>query len=173
MSTRLLTITLAAALFTPAAPAALAQNCEAPPGSAAVDQYCEAIPEGGGSQSGNDFQRSAAGSAAEGTGGASSPLSAAALRALRAAGAEGAAVEELARTSRATRGGGSAAAGDVAGVSAASDDVSGSPLNAVSASVENGPVAGPLLIWALLGATLALIGLAWVPYRRRNGEPRD
>lgn len=176
MSARFLTFVLTIAVLVPTASPALAQDCEAPPGSAAVDQYCEAIPEGSGSQSGNDFQRNAAGASAGGNDGGS-PLPPATARDLRAAGATGAAVEQLARASRgeAASGGGASGpagegTGDVAGVSASRDDVSGSPLKAIPASVENGPVAGPVLSWTLLGATVAILGLAWVGYRRRGDD---
>lgn len=180
MTIRLITASLVVALLTLTASPALAQTCEAPPGSAAVDQYCEAIPEGSGSQSGADFQRSAGSSSSDGTSGSGtgSGLSDDTARELRAAGSAGAAVEQLSRASRAKApSGGSTAQGDVAGVDAASDDVSGSPLKAIPASVENGPVAGPVLVWALLAATLALLGLGWVAYRHRDdgvaGSPSD
>ncbi|UUY02894.1 hypothetical protein LRS13_19740 [Svornostia abyssi] len=48
--------------------------------------------------------------------------------------------------------------------------MSGSPLKAVSASVQNGPVAGSLLIWALLGGTFAVLALGWIRYRSRGTD---
>ncbi len=170
-----LVIALAAALVPSiAAPAAQAQGCEAPPGSAAVEQYCEAIPQGDGSQSGNNFQREASestpgGGGTNGQSGGNPALSAEAARELQSSGADGEAVAELARAS----GGGPTGAsdeeaGEVAGTVAQSEAASGSPLKAVSASVENGPVAGPLMIWALLGATLIVLALGWMRFRRNH-----
>ena len=65
-----------------------------------MEQYCEAIPEGGGSQSGNDFQRDAAATGGGGTGGGGRRQQprfrpADVTEALEAAGADGAAVREL------------------------------------------------------------------------------
>ena len=182
MRLRLVIALLASLLAVTAAPAAHAQGCEAPPGSAAVEQYCEAIPEGDGSQSGNNFQREASESAAGGgstngqSGGESTALSAEAAQALQSSGADGEAVAELARAS----GGGQTGTpsdstndetGEVAGTVAESDEASGSPLKAVSASVENGPVAGSLMIWALLGATLVVLALGWMRFRRTDATP--
>ncbi len=182
MRPRLVIALLASLLAIIAAPAAHAQSCEAPPGSAAVEQYCEAIPEGDGAQSGNDFRREATDSAAGGGGttgqggSGDSTLSPEATEALESAGADGAAVADLARASsggRNTSSNGSSAseAGDVAGSSATSEEASGSPLKAVSASVENGPVAGSLMIWALLGATLVVLALGWMRFRRNDVTP--
>lgn len=172
MRSRLLPILLAlAALATWSAPAQ-AQNCEAPPGSAAVDQYCEAIPEGGGSQSGNDFQRERATSGSGTTEGDATALPAGTATELEAAGQDGEAIAKLAAggTTGTTSGGSADASGDVAGATASSEDVSGSPLKAVSASVQNGPVAGSLLIWALLGSAFAVLALGWIRYRSRGTD---
>ena len=179
MRLRLVTALLAALLAVVAAPSAHAQSCEAPPGSAAVEQYCEAIPEGDGAQSGNDFRREAAesvsgGGGTNGQGGSGNPaLSVEAAQALESAGADGEAVADLARASSggqsaSSNGNAASEAGDVAGSSASSDEASGSPLKAVSASVENGPVAGSLMIWALLGATLVVLALGWMRFRRTD-----
>ncbi len=174
---------LASLLAAIAAPTAHAQSCEAPPGSAAVEQYCEAIPEGDGSQSGNDFQRESSGSAGSGASsngpsdGGSPGLSDEAAQALQNGGADGAAVSNLARASRGGEGssgssaGAATEAGEVAGTAAQSGEASGSPLRAVSASVENGPVAGSLMIWALLGATLVVLALGWTRFRRTDTTP--
>ncbi len=166
-------LSVALALAGSGAPAQ-AQNCEAPPGSAAVDQYCEAIPEGGGSQSGNDFQRERATSGAAATPSGDSPgLPAGTATALESAGQDGEAVAKLAAggAGRTTASEDAAEpAGEVAGATASSDDVSSSPLKAVSASVQNGPVAGSLLIWALLGSTIAVLALGWIRYRRSGTD---
>lgn len=182
MRSRLVIALLASLLAATAAPSAHAQSCEAPPGSAAVEQYCEAIPEGDGAQSGNDFRREATESAGAGggtngqDGSGGSTLSPEATEALESAGADGDAVADLARASSggpntASNGTSEAEAGDVAGSSASSQEASGSPLKAVSASVENGPVAGSLMIWALLGATLVVLALGWMRFRRTGAPP--
>ncbi|MBJ7328680.1 MAG: hypothetical protein JHC95_02215 [Solirubrobacteraceae bacterium] len=152
-----------------------AQTCEAPPGSSAVDQYCEAIPEGGGSQSSDDFNRSdnsgaVAGSSSGGgggTGGTSGQTASPAAEELEAAGADGAAVSGLTKTSGASATKTTTSQGAVAGDTASSEP-SGSPLKAVSASVENGSTVGSGLIWGLLAVTLVLAALGWVAYRRHD-----
>lgn len=172
MRSRLLPILLALAALAMWSAPAQAQNCEAPPGSAAVDQYCEAIPEGGGSQSGNDFQRERATSGSGATEGDATAVPAGTATELKAAGQDGEAIAKLAAgsTTGTSSGGSADASGDVAGATASSEHVSGSPLKAVSASVQNGPVAGSLLIWALLGSTFAVLALGWIRYRSRGTD---
>lgn len=170
--TTLLPLAALAALMS--APSAQAQDCEAPPGSAAVEQYCEAIPEGSGSQSGNEFQRERATQGGEGDAGGgqrNNAFSADTASKLESEGTEGAAVAALVGQSSRSSGSGSTGSagttndGGVAGAQASGGEASTSPLKAVSASVVNGPVTGPLLIWALLGSTVAVCGLGWIRYR--------
>lgn len=176
MRTRLVFAFLLSALLVVEAPSAHAQSCEAPPGSAAVDQYCEAIPEGDGSQSGSDFRRQSAESSAGREQDDGSALPAAALKQLQSAGSDGGSVANLARAARDTRQplpGGNNEAGEVAGATASSDAGSGSPLKALSASVQNGPIAGSLLIWGLLGSTVAVLSVGWIRHRGGDTDAPD
>lgn len=175
-------LVLTAAICTCLPGAALAQRCEAPPGSSAVEQYCEAIPEGGGTQSGDDFQQSRGDGSSSGDDSASG-VSEATQQELSDAGADGAAIVGLAAGSSGGGTGGSGGAsgpgsdagesgeqGAVRGASAQGSEPSGSPLKAVSASVENGATIGGVFIWALLGITLLVAALAWATFRGRGND---
>lgn len=168
----LIGLAVTAALVVPAP--ALAQRCQAPPGSSAVEQYCEAVPEGGGTQSGDDFAGSGG---RQDPGGNVNGLSRSAQRELRTKGADGAAVVGLVAASSGGNndGGGSSGGtgprGSVKGEAASGAGTpSGSPLKAVSASVENGATVGGVFVWALLGVTLLILGLGWISFRSRDAS---
>ncbi|HEY7376034.1 MAG TPA: hypothetical protein VIF57_27990, partial [Polyangia bacterium] len=80
------------ALF--AAPSAMADNCNAPPGTSGIDQYCESIPTPGGAGGGSHHGGGGGGSGSGG-GGKSDRLSPKTTQTLKQAGAAGAAVLAL------------------------------------------------------------------------------
>lgn len=151
---------------------AQAGGCQGPPGASAVEQYCEAIPraDGGRTKAGGDSS--------------GSTLSDKTAGVLTSSGSDGAAVKRLSddgsapatdkKTSSAKSAG--AGSGDASGTSPTGSspesvvgpvDASGSPLEAATSAVENGPTAGPALAWGVVGMS-AFGAAAALLIRRRN-----
>lgn len=141
-----------------------AQSCEAPPGTAAIDQYCETVPD------------------VEGVRGAGEPAPAApvaqdTLDELAASGADG---EAFAQSLGDGLGDGPGSGSSPEGISDGNDRTapttsssgmpdapSNNPLTAVSQAVGDGSTVGLGLIVVIIAATIAIMGWAWLAYRRR------
>lgn len=157
---------------------AVAQECQGPPGASAVQQYCESIPAAGGTTRPprGSATASADGSSGSGASTAQSSLPQDVRRQLGASEA-GQAVVGLVESADAaspdggaTPGGGKSDAGEKATSSPAADAPSGSPLRAVSSSIESGQTIGDGFLWALALITVAAIGGSWLAYRSRRGD---
>lgn len=183
MGRRLATTLLTCAFLGTLPAAAIAQECQGPPGTSAVDQYCESIPAAGGtSRPGSSSGQSGA----SGSSGASS-VSGTVERQL-AGSDDGQAVLGLAAASATpseAQGGGSATSGNASNGSAetpassqrpadsqnAANIPSTSALKAVSSSVQNGGTIGDAFIWALIGVTVIAAVAGWLSMRRRRRDP--
>jgi len=148
----LLPILAALLLALPGASALSAESCEAPPGTSGSEQYCETLPAGGGDR--------------QSTGGPGAARS-----------FDRRTQAELGRSGRDGRGvltlpaGGEsrdpAPAGERSGSGRRSDsEPPGSPIGSLGSALESGSSAGAGFVWLLLGAGLAMAGIAWWRYRR-------
>lgn len=139
------------------APAARAQDCEAPPGTAAVDQYCESIPSSSRDTPSTSIDRTGAG----GGGGNAT----AASRRLAQSGTGGPELAAFVAQTRPQR-----AAQEVRGtVSASAPEPAGGFLRAVRFSTGTGDTTGAGFLIAII-AVLAAVGGWWLAQRRSAGR---
>lgn len=164
---------LCAAAATPAA--AVAQDCQAPPGMSGIDQYCESVPDARGQRGpgepGGPRQQGAGKRGGDGSG-----VPARTARALRERGRLGQAILDLAdsrvpRQSDHSKGGDQRGVGPKGGAAAAPAESSSNPLSAITSAADSGSSTGPWLVWLLVATALAFVILAWLRYRRRT--PND
>lgn len=179
-------VTASSATLLTAPMPALAQGCTGQPGTSALEQYCEAVPRG-------DGGRDRPGGSGSNGSGSGSGVSSSTQRTLSQAGADGAAVAALASGGSGSGGSGEGASkkssksstkkssgGSSSGSAGSQDagavkaervespaDPSGNPLKAATNAASSGPVAGPTLVWGLVGMT-AIGAIAAVILRRRT-----
>lgn len=185
------------AVLTTSPTPALAQGCTGQPGTSALEQYCEAVPRGDGGRdrpgsSGNGGSGSSGSGVSSSTqrtlnqsgadGAAVAALASGGGSGNGGSGSSGSGSGEKSKNGKSSKsstksGSGSTGvtgssgtddAGAVKGVRVEGpEDPSSNPLKAASTAASSGPVAGPALVWGLVGMT-AIGAVAAVILRRRQ-----